>query len=73
MGLNAAEMTGQGCDTATAALRLGWSRERVVRALLTGRLRGRQVYGRWCVDVGSVEQLRRESTPPRCPEPAPTA
>ena len=50
----------QECDTATAALRLGWSRERIIRALLTQRLRGRRVVGRWLVDVGHLESVLRE-------------
>ena len=39
----------------TAALRLGKSYTQVLRLVLTGALRGRQVAGRWHVDAASLD------------------
>jgi predicted site-specific integrase-resolvase len=43
-----------------AAQRLGISRERVLRWVLTGQLKGHQRDGRWYADADSVRIVMRE-------------
>lgn len=51
-----------------AAHRIGWSRERLLRAVQTGTVRGAQVLGRWVVDPASLEELRLALGPDPGPE-----
>jgi hypothetical protein len=56
-----------------AAYRAGISRERLLRAVLAGRVAGRQVLGgRWVVEVESLDRwiTERQASEPREPAPA---
>lgn len=53
-------MEGDGMIPATeAAVRVGVSRERVLRALQQGRIEGGQICGRWVVSPSGLETLHR--------------
>jgi hypothetical protein len=47
---------------AQAALRLGISRERLIRLVQTGELKGRRSERGWLVELAALERLRPAST-----------
>jgi hypothetical protein len=41
---------------------LGWSRERLIRAITTGALAGHRADGRWWVDAEACDRLAQRAT-----------
>jgi excisionase family DNA binding protein len=52
-------------STQEAALLVGISRERLIRAFLTGRIHGELLGGRYFIDRASLEAFVAELQPPR--------